>query len=210
MQLFRAVYIKLFLGSQATTQSGNHTQPLRVMTQPLEITNTKTTRNTQKPQPSARYPPPSNLRGTTTFPNTTSHNSPVHTQPPNLGVPHSKIFRRDSSLRHLLSGLPLGSRRYRGTMAFSPNPNDSHNLQISEVINSLADSEPELFNNETATLMAVKHSESVALGKPVICDKRLNKTLETPELTTLRHTLMEWARSHADEQARYWRELLTA
>ena len=77
------------------------------------------------------------------------------------------------------------------------------------MINSLADSESELFNNETATLMAVKYSDSVALGKPIICDKRLNKTLETPELTTLRRTLMSWARLHADEQARYWRELLT-
>jgi len=99
----------------------------------------------------------------------------------------------------------------------------SHNLQIAEVVNTLADSDPDLFDNESAALMPVKVSARLdridtdnpayALLRdaiaPVICDKHLDKTLETHELTTLRRTLMSWARLHADDQARYWRELLT-
>lgn len=98
----------------------------------------------------------------------------------------------------------------------------SHNLQIAEVVNALADSEPDLFDNESAALMPVKVSARLdridtdnpvyALLRdavaPVICDKRLSETIETRELTTLRHTLTTWARLHADDMVRYWRELL--
>jgi len=99
----------------------------------------------------------------------------------------------------------------------------SHNLQIAEVVNALADSDPDLFDNESAALMPVKVSARLdrmdtdnpayALLRdaiaPVICDKHLDKTIKTHELTTLRRTLMSWAHLHADEQARYWRELLS-
>ena len=100
----------------------------------------------------------------------------------------------------------------------------SHNLQIHDVINAIAQADPDLFDNESAALMPVKVSARLdridtdnptyaplrdAIA-PVICDKHLDKTLETHKLTTLRRTLMSWARLHADDQARYWRELFTA
>lgn len=103
-------------------------------------------------------------------------------------------------------------------------PAQSHNLQIRDVIDAIAQSDSDLFNNETAILMPVKVSARLEnidtdnpnyeplkdATEPVICDSELGDTIEIAEIHTLRLRLMAWARLHADEQARYWRELLTA
>jgi hypothetical protein len=79
----------------------------------------------------------------------------------------------------------------------------SHNLQVSEVINALADTEPDLFGNGTATLMPVTYSDSATV---VICDNTLGQTVGT-KLDAISARLMKVARSHANAQVRYWREL---
>ena len=80
---------------------------------------------------------------------------------------------------------------------------ESHNLQITEVINALADTEPDLFGNGTATLMPVTYSDSTAV---VICDNTLGQTVGT-KLDAISVRLMKVARSHANAQILYWREL---
>ena len=47
----------------------------------------------------------------------------------------------------------------------------SHNLQIGEVIDAIAQSDPDLFNNETAILMPVKYRKKLDIP---ICDAHLN------------------------------------
>ncbi len=98
----------------------------------------------------------------------------------------------------------------------------THNLQVAEVIDAIAQADPDLFINETATLMPVKVSARLEhidtdnpnyaplrdATAPVICDSELGDTIAIAETHTLRLTLMAWARLHADEMARYWRELL--
>ena len=46
-----------------------------------------------------------------------------------------------------------------------------HNLQIGEVIDAIAQTEPELFGRGTATLMSVKHSGRLDIP---ICDAHIN------------------------------------
>jgi hypothetical protein len=48
---------------------------------------------------------------------------------------------------------------------------ESRNLQIGEVIDAIAQTEPELFGKGTATLMPVKHSDKLDIP---ICDSHLN------------------------------------
>ena len=48
---------------------------------------------------------------------------------------------------------------------------ESHNLQIGEVINAIAQTEPELFGQGTAILMPVNQSSSLDIP---ICDAHLN------------------------------------
>ncbi len=47
----------------------------------------------------------------------------------------------------------------------------NHNLQISMVVDAIAQTEPELFGKGTATLMAVKHTDKLDIP---ICGKHLN------------------------------------
>jgi len=89
-------------------------------------------------------------------------------------------------------------------MPFRTQPR-SHNLQISEVIRSLAYDEHELFDNDDAILAPVKHRDYPVI---TICDSKLGKTIHKSETHSLRETLMTWARLHADDMARYWCELL--
>ena len=53
---------------------------------------------------------------------------------------------------------------------------ESRNLQISEVIDAIAQTEPELFGKGTATLMPVNHVDKLDIP---ICDSHLN-TLSRP------------------------------
>lgn len=48
---------------------------------------------------------------------------------------------------------------------------ESRNLQIGEVIDAIAQTEPELFGKGTATLMPVKHSGKLDIP---ICDAHIN------------------------------------
>ena len=48
---------------------------------------------------------------------------------------------------------------------------ESRNLQISEVIDAIAQTEPELFGKSAATLMSVKHSGRLDIP---ICDAHIN------------------------------------
>ena len=48
---------------------------------------------------------------------------------------------------------------------------ESRNLQISEVIDAIAQTEPELFGKGTATLMPVNHVDKLDIP---ICDSHLN------------------------------------
>ena len=80
---------------------------------------------------------------------------------------------------------------------------ESHNLQITEVIDAIAQSDPDLFDNKTATLMPVTYSDSTAV---VICDNTLGQTVGT-KLDAISVRLMKVARSHANAQILYWREL---
>lgn len=43
-------------------------------------------------------------------------------------------------------------------------PSLSHNLQIRDVIDAIAQADPDLFDNKNATLMPVKHSERLTLA----------------------------------------------
>ena len=79
----------------------------------------------------------------------------------------------------------------------------STNLQIGEVIDALAQTEPDLFGEGNATLMPVQYSDRLA---SVICDSSLGETIPT-KLETTRTRLMRVARKHADAQVAYWREL---
>lgn len=106
----------------------------------------------------------------------------------------------------------------------------SHNLQIAEVVNALADSDPDLFDNESAALMPVKVSARLdrldtdnpayALLRdaiaPVICDKHLNNLTPydapAPETATTAivgrmHRIARW---HGALQANFERELFGA
>ena len=47
----------------------------------------------------------------------------------------------------------------------------SHNLQIRDVIDAMAQADPDLFDNETATLMPVEHHDKLDIA---ICDAHLN------------------------------------
>ena len=51
----------------------------------------------------------------------------------------------------------------------------SHNLQIAEVIDAIAQADPDLFDNENAILMPVQYSDRLAL---VICDRSLGARLD--------------------------------
>ncbi len=48
---------------------------------------------------------------------------------------------------------------------------ESHNLQIHDVINAMAQADPDLFDNENATLMPVEHRDKLDIA---ICDAHLN------------------------------------
>lgn len=52
---------------------------------------------------------------------------------------------------------------------------ESHNLQIVEIIDAIAQTEPELFGVGTATLMPVKHSARLTLA-----DDLYTPTISTP------------------------------
>lgn len=76
-------------------------------------------------------------------------------------IPH----RRDSSLYFLrtglyASGVPQPFGRQKAT----------HNLQIGEVIDAIAQTEPELFGKSSATLMPVVYSNSLSIP---ICDAHI-------------------------------------
>ena len=88
-------------------------------------------------------------------------------------------------------------------MAQPFSPKHSTNLQISNVIDALGQTEPELFGQGNAILMPVQYSDRLA---SVICDSSLGETIPT-KLGTLRTRLMRVARKHADAQIAYWREL---
>lgn len=91
--------------------------------------------------------------------------------------------------------------------------NESHNLQICEVINALADSDPDLFDNETATLMPVEYHDKLDIA---ICDAHLNnltpydapthKTATTAIVGRM-HRIARW---HGALQANFERELFGA
>ena len=51
----------------------------------------------------------------------------------------------------------------------------SHNLQIAEVIDAIAQTEPDLFGQGNAILMPVQYSDRLAL---VICDRSLGTRLD--------------------------------
>ena len=88
-------------------------------------------------------------------------------------------------------------------MAQPFSPKHSTNLQISNVIEALGQTEPDLFGMGNAVLMPVQYSERLAL---VICNSSLGETIPT-KLETIRTRLMRVARKHADAQIAYWREL---
>ena len=60
-------------------------------------------------------------------------------------------------------------------MAQPFSPKHSTNLQISNVIDALAQTEPDLFGQGNAILMPVQHSDHLAL---VICDRSLGMRLD--------------------------------
>ena len=80
---------------------------------------------------------------------------------------------------------------------------ESHNLQIAEVVDAIAQADPDLFDNKNATLMPVTYSDSTAV---VICDNTLGQMVGT-KLDAISVRLMKVARSHANAQILYWREL---
>ena len=91
----------------------------------------------------------------------------------------------------------------------------SHNLQIAEVVNTLADSDPDLFDNENATLMPVEHRDKLDIA---ICDAHLNNLTPydaptpAPETATTAivgrmHRIARW---HGALQANFERELFGA
>jgi hypothetical protein len=59
-------------------------------------------------------------------------------------------------------------------MAMPFSPKHSTNLQIGEVIDALAQTEPDLFGEGDATLMPVQYSDRLAL---VICDRSLGEPI---------------------------------
>jgi len=87
---------------------------------------------------------------------------------------------------------------------FTPHK-QSYNLQIRDVIDAIADADPDLFDNDDAILMPVNHRDKLDI---TICNSKLGETIHKAETHSLRETLMAWARLHADDMARYWCELL--
>ena len=86
----------------------------------------------------------------------------------------------------------------------------SHNLQIAQVINTLADSDPDLFDNETATLMPVEYRDNLDIA---ICDAHLNNLTPydapapAPAIVGRMHRIARW---HGALQANFERELFGA
>jgi len=91
----------------------------------------------------------------------------------------------------------------------------SHNLQIREVIDAIAQSDPDLFDNENATLMPVEYRDKLDIA---ICDAHLNNltpydapTLALKTATTAivgrMHRIARW---HGALQANFERELFGA
>ena len=87
---------------------------------------------------------------------------------------------------------------------------ESHNLQIREVIDAIAQSDPDLFDNENATLMPVEHRDKLDIA---ICDAHLNNLTPydapAPETATTAivgrmHRIARW---HGALQANFEREL---
>lgn len=89
----------------------------------------------------------------------------------------------------------------------------SHNLQIAQVINTLADSDPDLFDNETATLMPVEYRDNLDIA---ICDAHLNNLTPydapAPETgtTAIVGRMHQIARWHGALQANFESELFGA
>ena len=92
---------------------------------------------------------------------------------------------------------------------------ESHNLQIREVIDAIAQSDPDLFDNENATLMLVEYRDKLDIA---ICDAHLNnltpydapthalKTATTAIVGRM-HRIARW---HGALQANFERELFGA
>ena len=93
----------------------------------------------------------------------------------------------------------------------------SHNLQISEVIDSIAQADPDLFGEGTATLMPVECRDKLDIA---ICDKHLNNLTpydapaptpapetETTAIVGRMHRIARW---HGALQANFERELFGA
>ncbi len=90
---------------------------------------------------------------------------------------------------------------------------ESHNLQIHDVINAIAEADPDLFDNKTATLMPVKHCDNLDIP---ICDANLNNlaTHDSPttttEITAIVGRMHRIARWHGALQAHFECELFGA
>ena len=92
---------------------------------------------------------------------------------------------------------------------------ESHNLQIAEVIDAIAQSDPDLFDNENATLMPVEYRDKLDIA---ICDAHLNNLTPydapAPALKTATTAIVgrmhRIARWHGALQANFERELFGA
>lgn len=125
-------------------------------------------------------------------------------------APRTIPVTRDSSLYFLHAGL------YPSDMPFPFTPRkQSHNLQISEVIDAIAQADPDLFDNDNATLMPVEYRDKLNI---VICDAHLNNLTPydapapAPETATtaIVGRMNHIARWHGALQANFERELFGA
>lgn len=120
---------------------------------------------------------------------------------------------RDAGLQRTSSRTGLYTSDMSSPFARLSRQNESYNLQICEVINALADSDPDLFDNETATLMPVEYHDKLDIA---ICDAHLNsltpydapthKTATTAIVGRM-HRIARW---HGALQANFERELFGA